>query len=77
MREAHRLDGIAMAKFLRWFDEEAPKGKLDEIGIVTALEAFRREEETLRRRQLRHHLRLRPERRHQPLPRRREDRTAS
>ena len=47
MREAHRLDGIAMAKFLRWFDEEAPKGTLDEIGIVTALEAFRREEETL------------------------------
>ena len=47
MREAHRIDGIAMAKFLRWFDEEAPKGSLDEIGIVTALEAFRREEETL------------------------------
>jgi Xaa-Pro aminopeptidase len=47
MREAHRLDGIAMAKFLRWFDEEAPKGTLDEIGIVTALEAFRREEESL------------------------------
>ena len=71
MREAHRIDGIAMAKFLRWFDEEAPKGNLDEIGIVTALEAFRREEETLRRCQLRHHLRLRPQRRQQPLPRRR------
>ncbi|MEO6395515.1 MAG: aminopeptidase P family protein [Devosia sp.] len=46
MREAHRLDGIALAKFLSWFDAEAPKGKLDEIGIVTALEHFRREEET-------------------------------
>lgn len=47
MRAAHRLDGIAMAKFLSWFDEEAPKGKLTEIDIVTALEAFRREEESV------------------------------
>jgi Xaa-Pro aminopeptidase len=46
MREAHRLDGVALAKFLSWFDEEAPKGDLTEIGIVTALESFRREEET-------------------------------
>lgn len=46
MREAHKLDGIAMAKFLAWFDGNAPSGKLTEIGIVTALEAFRREEET-------------------------------
>jgi Xaa-Pro aminopeptidase len=46
MREAHRLDGVAMAKFLCWFDAEAPKGELTEIGIVTALEAFRREEES-------------------------------
>jgi Xaa-Pro aminopeptidase len=47
MKEAHILDGVAMAKFLHWFDEEAPKGKLDEIGIVTALESFRREEPSL------------------------------
>ena len=46
MREAHRLDGVAMAKFLHWFNMEAPAGKLTEIAIVTALEAFRREEET-------------------------------
>ena len=46
MREAHKLDGIALAKFLHWFDDEAPKGKLTEIGIVEALEHFRREEET-------------------------------
>ena len=44
MKEAHQLDGIALAKFLRWFDAEAPKGKLTEIGIVEALEHFRREE---------------------------------
>ena len=46
MREAHRLDGVAMAKFLSWFDEAAPHGALTETGIVTALEAFRREDET-------------------------------
>lgn len=46
MREAHKLDGVAMAKFLAWFDSEAPKGELTEIGIVTALESFRREEES-------------------------------
>ncbi|HHS81948.1 MAG TPA: aminopeptidase P family protein [Devosia sp.] len=47
MREAQRLDSIAMAKFLRWFDEHAPKGNLTEIDIACALETFRREEETL------------------------------
>ncbi|KQN70097.1 aminopeptidase P family protein [Devosia sp. Leaf64] len=46
MREAHKLDGVALAKFLHWFDSEAPKCELTEIGIVTALEAFRREEES-------------------------------
>ncbi|MBD8064193.1 aminopeptidase P family protein [Devosia sp. PTR5] len=46
MREAHTLDGIALAKFLAWFDREAPKGELTETGIVTALEAFRREDDT-------------------------------
>jgi Xaa-Pro aminopeptidase len=46
MREAHRLDGVALAKFLAWFDGNAPSGRLTEIGIVTALEAFRRQDET-------------------------------
>jgi Xaa-Pro aminopeptidase len=46
MKEAHHLDGIAMAKFLSWFDAEAPGGKLTEIGIVEALEHFRREEQS-------------------------------
>jgi Xaa-Pro aminopeptidase len=46
MREAHRLDGVAFAKFLAWFDDAAPRADLTEIGIVTALEAFRREDET-------------------------------
>jgi len=46
MREAHTLDGVALAKFLAWFDANAPQGELTEIGIVTALEAFRRQEES-------------------------------
>jgi len=46
MREAHTLDGVALARFLAWFDQTAPGGTLTEIAIVTALEAFRREEES-------------------------------
>jgi len=47
MREAHRLDGVALAHFLAWFDAEAPKGELTEIDVVTALEAFRRADPSL------------------------------
>lgn len=47
MREAHERDGVAMAKFLCWLDAEAPGGTLTEIDIVTALEAYRREDDTL------------------------------
>ena len=42
-RAAHRRDGAAVTRFLAWFDREAPHGKLTEIGIVEALESFRRE----------------------------------
>ncbi len=47
-RAAQRRDGAAMARFLAWFDREAPKGKLTEIGAVEALETFRRETNLLR-----------------------------
>jgi Xaa-Pro aminopeptidase len=40
---AHRRDGVAMLRFLAWFDREAPSGKLTEIDAVAALETFRRE----------------------------------
>jgi Xaa-Pro aminopeptidase len=40
---AHLHDGVAMARFLAWFDETAPKGKLTEIDAAAALETFRRE----------------------------------
>jgi Xaa-Pro aminopeptidase len=41
--EAHLRDGAAFARFLRWFDETAPKGGLTEIDVVRALEGFRAE----------------------------------
>jgi Xaa-Pro aminopeptidase len=42
-RAAHVRDGVALARFLAWFDREAPGGKLTEIGAVEALESFRRD----------------------------------
>jgi Xaa-Pro aminopeptidase len=42
-RAAHIRDGAAMARFLCWFDREAPKGRLTEIAATQALETFRRE----------------------------------
>ncbi|HET7679154.1 MAG TPA: aminopeptidase P family protein [Xanthobacteraceae bacterium] len=42
-KAAHLRDGAALAKFLAWFDREAPAGKLTEIDAVQALESFRRE----------------------------------
>jgi Xaa-Pro aminopeptidase len=42
-RAAHRRDGAAVARFLAWFDREAPGGGLTEIDAVAALESFRRD----------------------------------
>jgi len=42
-RAAHRRDAVAMARFLCWFAEEAPKGGLNEISAAARLLAFRRE----------------------------------
>ena len=47
-RAAHIRDGAAMARFLCWFDREAPKGKLTEIAAAEALETFRRETAALK-----------------------------
>jgi Xaa-Pro aminopeptidase len=41
-RNAHRRDGAAMARFLRWLEREAPKGQLTEISVAEKLEEFRR-----------------------------------
>src|SRR5262249_35731828 len=42
-RAAHVRDGAAVARFLAWFDHEAPGGKLSEIEAVAALESLRRD----------------------------------
>lgn len=42
-RAAHLRDGVAVCRFLHWFDTAAPGGGLTEIDAVAALETFRRE----------------------------------
>jgi Xaa-Pro aminopeptidase len=42
-RAAHSRDAAAIARFLAWFDREAPSGALTEIDCVKALETFRHE----------------------------------
>jgi Xaa-Pro aminopeptidase len=42
-RAAHLRDGVAMVRFLAWFDAQAPKGKLTEISAAQKLETFRHE----------------------------------
>ncbi len=41
-RAAHRRDGIAMARFLRWLEAAAPAGALTELAVADKLEEFRR-----------------------------------
>lgn len=42
-KAAHMRDGIAMARFLCWFDSAVSQGQLSEIEAAEALEHFRRE----------------------------------
>ena len=42
-RTAQQRDGVAVTRFLAWFDREAPRGELTEIDAVEALESFRRD----------------------------------
>jgi Xaa-Pro aminopeptidase len=42
-RAAHLRDGVALTRFLAWFAQEAPTGRLDEIEAARAVETFRRE----------------------------------
>ncbi len=42
-RDAHRRDAAAVARFLHWFEREAPQGGLTEISCAEALEGFRRD----------------------------------
>jgi Xaa-Pro aminopeptidase len=46
-RRAQLRDGIALVRFLHWFDAKATKGKLTEIDAAEALETFRRDSHKL------------------------------
>jgi Xaa-Pro aminopeptidase len=47
-KTAQERDGAAIARFLHWIDEEAPKGDVDELKASDHLEALRRENPELR-----------------------------
>ncbi len=47
-RTAHKRDGVALCRFLHWFDQEIGKGRLDEIAVAKELELFRTETGKLR-----------------------------
>jgi Xaa-Pro aminopeptidase len=47
-KSAQARDGAVIAKFLKWIDEEAPKGDVDELKASDHLEALRRENPELR-----------------------------
>lgn len=45
MRDAHRRDGLAVTRFLHWFDQRAASGSMmDELEVAEQLEAFRKED---------------------------------
>lgn len=48
VRAAHYRDGLAYARFLRWFAERAQQGGLDEMTLVERLHGFRAEHELFR-----------------------------
>ena len=47
-KAAQERDGAAIARFLHWIDQEAPKGEVDELIASDHLEALRRESPELR-----------------------------
>src|SRR5437762_428886 len=47
-KAAQARDGAAIARFLHWIDEQAPKGEVDELTASDRLEAIRRESPELR-----------------------------
>src|SRR5262245_25725654 len=47
-RAAHLRDGVAVSRFLAWFENKAPRGVLTEIDAVEALEDFRRQSGVLK-----------------------------
>src|SRR5205807_5621397 len=47
-KAAQERDGAVISRFLRWIDEEAPKGGVDELKASDHLESLRRENPALR-----------------------------
>jgi Xaa-Pro aminopeptidase len=47
-RAAQRRDGVAMTRFIRWLEMEAPKGGLTELDVAAKLKAFREQTGELR-----------------------------
>src|SRR5574338_1058523 len=47
-KSAQARDGAVISRFLKWIDEEAPKGAVDELKASDHLEALRRENPELR-----------------------------
>ncbi|MFZ9395400.1 MAG: aminopeptidase P family protein [Erythrobacter sp.] len=47
-RDAQARDGAAVARFLRWIEETAPSGEVDELAAAAQLRAFREELGTLK-----------------------------
>jgi Xaa-Pro aminopeptidase len=47
-KNAQARDGAAISRFLKWVEEEAPKGQLDELTASDHLESLRRESPELR-----------------------------
>ncbi len=43
IKAAHVRDGVALTRFLRWVEAEAPKGGVDELSAAARLESFRRD----------------------------------
>lgn len=49
IRAAHARDGLALTRFLHWFDQRAARGKLpDELEVVATLEQFRTQDTSYR-----------------------------
>ena len=48
MKTAHVRDGVAMVKFLKWFETQAPKETLSELSVEERLNEFRAEAEEFR-----------------------------
>jgi Xaa-Pro aminopeptidase len=64
---AQARDGAAVSRFLRWVEEEAPNGGLDEMIAAEKLLGFRQGPRRPQGFELRHHFGVRAQRRPAPL----------